>query len=82
MTKPKPKTLWLGLVEHRHMPGTVPALLLQANEPSDGQYLKRFVDPDVRASELCVVGSFDLSAIIAAEPANLAALRDYLASVA
>jgi hypothetical protein len=67
------KRLWLALVDHVTVPGTVPVFIWQENEPSD-PLVKRRVDHAPKG-ELEIVGMFDITHVLQNDPASLAAVR-------
>lgn len=66
------KKLWLALVEHQVVPGTVPVLLYAEDEPSDFEVVHAPQFAGQETPQLVVVGMFDLSFSLR-DPYNLAA---------
>lgn len=71
--------LWVALVEHESVPSTRPVLIAQANEPGDTEILARLAS-EADASELRVVGVFDLSHAISVDALSKDALGQYVRS--
>ena len=67
-----PKKLFIALVEHAVVPGTIAALFYQTVEPSDRTIKKRF--PDEKPGDLEVTHVLDLSHVVANDPLSLRAI--------
>lgn len=77
MSTPKPR-LWLCLVEHKVVPGTVPLLFHSPVEPID-KAVKARVRHAAGAREVHVVGKFDLSHVVTHDPESKRAIAAFIA---
>lgn len=72
------KKLWLALVEHESVPGTVPYFFYMENEPSD-PFVKRRTGYSPK-SELSVVGMFDITHALIHDRESLVAVHAAIAN--
>jgi hypothetical protein len=70
----KPEKLWVATVEHNEIPGVIPTLFFQEEEPIDKDIKQRFIR-SAKPSEMTVTAVFDLSHIVENDNASRKALE-------
>ena len=71
------KKLWLATVEHVEVPGTLPTLFFQENEPTDDEIKSRF-SSSASSEELEIAGLFNLSHVCAQDEASRKAIQCFV----